>query len=121
VAVGSGNGLGDGATAEARVGEGLGVGPVIGEGAIGEGVAATEADNVEAVDGCAEAVAAEVANADAGLEVASDTVHPTIIAASVHSKASMRVWFKVFPLVARPRLSQPNRGPAISGFPHIAS
>ena len=110
-----GVGLGAGATVAALGGEGVGVGPVVGEGVVSPG-----AGNVDVGDGCAASVATEVAIAGAGLEAFSAPVHPIIIAASVHSKASMRDWLKVFPWVPGPRLSQPNKGPAIPAFPHSA-
>ena len=116
-----GVGLGAGATVAARVGEGVGVGPEVREGDVGADAATPEADVVEAGDGCGAAVATEVAFVGAGREVASDPVHPIIIAASVHIKASVGDWLKVFPLVPCPRLSQPNKGPAILAFSHIAS
>lgn len=120
VAAAVGVGLGAGATVAALGGEGVGVGPVVGEGVVGKGVVTPGAGNVDVGDGCAAAVATEVAIAGAGLEAFSDPVHPIIIAASVHSKASMRDRLKVFPLVPCPRLSQPNKGPAIPAFPHTA-
>ena len=114
-----GVGLGAGATVAGRVGEGVGVGP--GVGVVGEGVATTEADNVKAGDGRATAAATVVEIVGAGVDIASDSVHPTIIAASVHSNASMRNWFKVFPLVPCPRSSQHGIGLVIPAFPQTAS